>query len=317
MKNILGLFLATLTAVASAQPTTELVISSGAEGGTYFRMIEEAKATCGQSVNIVNLPSPGGGTESISRLFSKQVNAALIQGDQIAYTALTDARMKDYYTLFAFHTEDLHFLVPRGIGVVDSTALGWRDRLAGLISDNQKLVNTPPYKYITDLRNEPILASGGSAITVQALQAFAGLPVNLVQKKNWDEVFAALKAGEARVALFVGGQPLGIFKDVDERLDFLQVSAETVNNKKVVDNYGPAVLNYTNMRVAGYQTLSTRALLVTRDYKSPQIRAALKAFRTCLNDNLTLLQEQLGKHPAWNTVRPNEQGFWQWLNLDD
>ncbi len=89
--------------------------------------------------------------------------------------------------------------------------------------------------------------------------------------------------------------------------------------KKLDKAYKPIRLReYTNMGAGGrgIQTVTTDALLVTREYKSPQMQNAMKKFRECLSSNVEMIKETLNTHPSWQYVDVQNKGVWSWYELN-
>ena len=79
--------------------------------------------------------------------------------------------------------------------------------------------------------------------------------------------------------------------------------------------YDPAVLTYTKMGANEVTTVSTAALLATREYRTKGMLTVLSELRTCVRDNIDEFKERLGYHAKWQAVNPMSQGKLPWFTL--
>lgn len=66
--------------------------------------------------------------------------------------------------------------------------------------------------------------------------------------------------------------------------------------------YTSAKLLYPNLSVSGVPTVAVQSVLVTRDFKTPDKKERLLAYKKCAVGKLVNLQEDEGMHPKWQQV---------------
>lgn len=272
----------------------QLIVSTGGSGGAYFPMVNELAQACSSSLLVVNRQSSGC-EENLNNLLGNKVNAVMCQADAI-FARSQQQNVAHVKTLLAMHPEEVHLVALRGAG----TRQGFISSLV-------------PYRGLEDFTGKNIGAAGGSVTSAKIIRLQSEVAFNLTEFKSNAELLEGLKSRKVDGAILVGGAPMSIVEELSGA-DFTLVpfSQNTVSRLKNV--YSPARLHYANLN-ANVTTIATDALLLTREYKSPEMIQALANFRACAFAAIPKLQDLTGTHPKWQLVDVNKKGTWQWYDL--
>lgn len=295
MKKIL--FLAAALCVSALSFAQQLQVSTGdPKGSTYTSMFATMGKYCGGQIALVPMPSSGS-VENLDRLMANTVNAAFVQSDMLFMRAMTED-LGAIKTLLALHPETVHFYAPQASGIKTGGVMGVGGKEV-VLSD------------ITQLAGLRVGAAGGSVVTAGVIKLQADIGYTLVTYETNDQAHAALVKGEVNAVVRVGGQPLAGIASLPAGFKLLAVNPATAEKLKNV--YRPTRASYRNLNAAGVPTVTTDALLVVRNYKTPKMVDALGAFRECVLGNLDEIKETTGTHGAWQSVRSDNRGLWPWF----
>ena len=293
---------------AQAQPV-ELKVATGEcikdSCSTYVTMFRELKAQCNSDLTLTEVQSKGS-VESVDRLLNNEINAGIVQTDVLFWRRRTED-LNDVKTLIALHPEEIHV-----VAMANSSLKQAGDGLLGQLGVNKKDVvfNTVDNLYGYKVG---VVAGSGSMVTARLIRAEANVNYDVTMFPNSDTVVAALNSGAIQAALFVGGAQLPIISAMGPQYKLLPFSPAMITALK--DIYKPATLNYSNMNAAGIKSMATEANLVTREYKTPKMVAALAAFRACALNSIVTLKETTGTHKKWRAVQADNRGKWPWYEL--
>lgn len=291
MKIIIGFFITLITmSAAMAQPT--MIMAIGGKTGTYWAMFEQMQQICGESIPITAMETSGS-TQNVDLLTSNKVNGAMVQSDVLWVRSKTE-NLSNVKTLLALHPEEVHLI-----------AMTQSKKTAGGFAG----FGAKPIEFtdLESLAGQNVAAAGGSFITAQALKLLSDVNYNIVEAPTNDAAMDMLRSGQVEAVIGVGGSPLGWVNGLSKEFKLLYISESSAEKLKVL--YSPANLNYSSMSNSmGVKTVSTDALLVTREYKSARYVSGLRKLRTCVSDNLDELKETTGYHPKWQTVDSNNHG---------
>jgi len=280
----------------------QLNIATGAKDGTYSRMFQQLAAVCGQKISLVEMNSTGS-LQNMDSIVGNKVNAAIVQTDVIYLRAKTD-NLGHIRTLVTLHPEEIH-LVAKAAGKTEG---GYG---VGSFRVGAKDVRLDQ---ITDLEGRTVGAVGGSVTTARVIQLLSEIRFRVVEFANNKELIAAIGT-QVDAGLFVGGAPLGVLETLSRDYKLLMIDEKTVAKMAAV--YTKARVSYANMNSMGVPTVATDAILVTRDYKTPQYVSALSVLRGCMYSNIDDLRDKAGNHPKWQFVDPENKGKWVWYELPD
>ena len=285
-----------LVAVASAT-AAPFVVSTGLAGNTYDTMFKQLSDQCQTKVGSPFIGKPSSGSvENIERLLNNDVVAAIVQTDVLHFRARTDD-MNRFKVLFALYPEEVHVV-----------ALKER-KVSGIVEKVLDMFRGPTiYASLADLRDRKVGAWGGSYITAQNMRLQSNVPFSVTELPNQIEATAALERGELDAVFAVGGSPLGWVQSLDSRFKLLSIGDAEVAKLKGV--YRLARVSYARLAATGIQTVSTDALMVTRDYRSTEMVSLLAKVRACFRSSLQELREQPGNHAKWDLVDPLAMAKW-------
>jgi TRAP-type uncharacterized transport system substrate-binding protein len=260
-----------------------------------FKELNERCAATG--LTLVEMNSTGS-VENLNRIIGNEVNAGFTQTDVIWLRAQGED-LSTIKTLIALHPEEVHILAMAGKKVGQKMGFGGQD----LVSLEQ-------------LGGLNVGAAGGSFITAQVVRLQSQIAFNVVQFDNNKDLLAALTAGKIDAAIMVGGSPMGDIAALTPAYTLLTIGEATAGKMKGV--YKAARVTYPKLNGGrAVATVSTDALLVTREYKTPKYLTGLAAFRACFVANVDELKETTGTHPKWQAVDPENKGKWAYYVLPE
>ncbi len=289
--------LAALCAVTSAQ--AELKVSTGGPKGTYHAFFVDIQKVCGDKVTLVEVPSKGGNA-NLDNLINKDAHVGFVQTDTLKFVAMKDPRVNeaDLQTLLPLYNEEVH-LISRGAAKTSGGLSLGSFNIGG---------KTIAVTKLEDLKDMKVGAWGGSITTASAMNIFGSIGMNIVPftMDNPDVAAkAALDKGEIDVILAVGGQPLGFAKTLTPAYRLLDISGAAGSKMSF---YVPAKLNYANMN-ASVSTIAAQSYMVTRNIRSPAIKAELSALKQCIVDNIDNFVDG-SYHPKWKEVKADAPTVW-------
>jgi TRAP-type uncharacterized transport system substrate-binding protein len=297
MKKLLSLLaLVSLSSLLYAQDS--LKFSTGSEAGTYNKELIQLQAQCANPT-IVGVTSDGSNT-NIDRLVQNEIHGAFVQSDVLFWRKRTE-NLNNVKTLFSLHNEQVHF-----VALVQSKTRKVGGTM-GFGGDPLSLTK------VSELKGLTVGAVGGSFTTAQIIRFQSEVAYNSVQYDNAASLKKALDSGQVDVALFVGGAPLTDVASLDPNYRLLNVDEQL--QKKLAGVYTPDVLNYSKMKMHGVATISTKALVVVREARDPELKAKFAALRNCFTAKLPKIQSTLGTHAAWQNIDAADQGLWTYYDL--
>lgn len=288
---LLGL---SLPGAAFAASPLFLDVATSPRGSTASDMFRNIGQVC-TNASFLRQRQTTGSVESLELLLGNQVSLAFVQldvlkaRDQIEH----DPRARELKTLLPLNFDEIHLLTRPAVT---------KKNIFGQVS-------TSGVTRFSDLKGRRLGAWGGSVVTANVLRAKAGVPVTVVEYKTREETVAALAAGQVDAVLAVVGQPA----DWVKALNPAQYTLVPVDIAPAALNgfYRSATLRYAGLG-QGVNTYAVQRILVTRDFKTPERRAALLAYQKCALSKLVELQETQGFHPKWSEVTFKEQD-WPWF----
>lgn len=299
MKKLASIIITAAAMTISLSHAQSLKVSTGGSSGSYSRMFKELSNVCQQEIQLVELNSAGS-MQNIDRITGNEVNAAFVQTDVLFFRGRTE-ELGNIKTLVTMHPEEVHVLTLAESKQKEGGTLGFGAKSVQLNS-------------ITDLANRLVVASGGSYITAQVIRLQTEVPFQVVETKSTADSIAMVTSGQASAAIIVGGAPVGDLAQLGREYKLLTFSEATMGKLKNV--YKPAKLNYSKLTQSiGVQSVSTDALFVTREYKTPKFVEGLGKLRACINKNVPFLAEEIGMHPAWSKVKVGDSSKWPMLEL--
>jgi uncharacterized protein len=265
-----------------------MVVSSGGTSGTYYRLMKEFdEAAPGL---IVNTDSDGSLT-NIDRVVDNQAELGITQFDALYVRAMKETNLKDRIRVLALlHSEEIHFIAkspPQSNGGMFSLPF----------SSKPVALNT-----VDDLRGRKIGFWGGAIITEQVIASMTLIGWAPMEYPDEITTLQALKNDQIDALLAVGGQPLGWVTELSRDYKLLGVTDAMAARLAAV--YDKATLTYRNLGQEGVQTLSVRAMLVTRNYASKSKHDQLQMIHDKLANVVGDIRETRGTHPKWEEIDP-------------
>lgn len=296
MKKLLISITLALAALASNSET--LKISTGGVGATYSRISKELATACMNDIQLQEMNSSGS-MQNIDRLIGNETQAAISQVDVVKFRGNTED-LSNIKTLVTLHPEQVHLVALAAPNIKEGGTLGF----------GAKAVT---FNTIADLAGRTVVASGGSYITAQVIRLQSEISFQVLEVADSKAAIEAVNSGQAAAALFVGGAPMDNLKQLNKAHKLLSFPDNIVAKLKNV--YKPATLNYSNMGSMGVNSVSTDALLLVREYKTPAMIASLTKFRACFNAKVPELAETTGTHPSFSKMVVGAEAKWPMYNL--
>lgn len=280
---IVVLAAAELVSPLSGQPRP-LVVSTGDPSGTYVRFFNEMARACPQPP-LRGITSKGS-LENVERLENNQVNLAFAQIDVLYAKRLIehDPSVEQVRTFLVLYLEEVHILIPSS--------------------------STTSIRVFSDLTGKRVGTYGGGSITSRILFGRTNvLPASLQDLPGPTEAVHAL--GDTIDAVIgVGGKPLPWVAALNANYKLVPFNMY----EQVSNIYFPGRLEYSNLDQLGpVATIAVPSMLITKDYKTPEITKSLLQLRGCIIKNLEALRETVGNHPKWGQVDPTIRGPWPYF----
>lgn len=298
---VLAFFCFTNASTAAADETIGIV--SGPKTGTYYAIAKDISQVAGKAGITVEVKTSEGSIDNIKRINSTE-NAALgiVQSDVLGFLSRSKSpesvRMaKNLRIIFPFYNEEVHVLARNDI------------------------------KSFMDLQGKKVaVGEDGSGNMLTSINLFSMMGITPAESKKISPaqgVVAVLK-GEVDAAIFVGGKPVRLFKNLEDltlpenqkyaaMLD--QVHFLPMDHAKMLEEYKPAVITKADYNFVreDVQTIAVQAVMVSYDFSQNGGK------RRC--EKLGLLAKVMHKdmpnliekgHPKWKEVNLDaDVGNWQ------
>ena len=285
----------TANSLWAQQAPKPLLISSGADGGTYFRLVKELGDVC---TGLFENRASTGSLENLDRVTGNQSEMGITQFDALYLRGQREADIKSRIRVLAMlYPEEIHLITksaPKSEGGYLGTSVG---------------AKMAPLNTINDLRGRKVGFWGGSTITEKVIASVAYIgwePVEQVDQRN---ALSALRGDQIDAILAVGGQPLGWVTDLSRDFKLLEVPDQVAKQLDAI--YNKTTLSYRNLGQDGVQALAVDALLVTRNYSSMGMVTRLKGVRDCLANSIGEIRDTRDTHPKWLVIDPARE-FDKW-----
>lgn len=276
-------------ALAWAQQPT-LRLATGGETGTYYVMGNNMATYCSAGLNL-QVQKTGGTDDNIERLTSaNKADIAIAQKDILFKRAKfnKDASVANLLAVMPLYGEAMHVVVKKQSAVNTFTDLGAVvGRLGGYLGGKQ---------------GKKIGAYGGSIESAEIFKALSGIDYEVVPVADNASGLAALDKGEIDALMAMGGAPLGWVGDKLDRSKHRLIPV-TVSMENMSQAYRRINITYTKLGVNALPTVATDAILVTRNFTSPEKVQAVSLLRKCITTELTRMQEADDTHGQWQNVQ--------------
>lgn len=280
-----------------------LGIVTGPKTGTYFTFGKDIASAAGKHSIDVEIKSSEGSIDNIKRINSSE-NAALgiVQSDVLGF--LSRSKNPDSIKMasklrmvFPFYNEEVHILARNEI------------------------------KTFADLQGKKVAigedGSGNMLTSVNLFSLMNVTPAESLKIPAAQAVVAVLK-GEIDAAVFVGGKPVRLFKNLEdltlpENQKFAamlkQVHFLALDNPKMLEEYKPGTITHADYNfVEGMiPTIAVQAVMVTYDFSQTGSKTRcekLGQLTKALRAELPELKEKA--HPKWKEVNLDaDTGIWK------
>lgn len=306
MKRIFAAILAIALSTTVLAQEKFIVAGGGGlkKGSTYSQMLGELSGVCSSDQFQIEEKNTNGGVQNLELLRGSQVEAAMVP-TSVLYAMRMDnpASVSNIKTLFSLHNEEVHLIAYSGERKEGGYGIG-------KLKFGQ---TTIAYNNADDLKGRPVGAVGGSVIDARVLSDLLKLGFQVISYDDNDKLKAAMVSGEIDAAIVVAGAPSSFVASLPQN-QYKLLPIRGNNDTNVA--YSPTKVQYQNLGGRSVDTLSTQALMVSRNFRSPQMLGNLANLRKCFQDNLEKIQDKRGSHPKWQDVDASQQGKWEWYNLN-
>lgn len=282
----------------------KVLIGTGQADGTYDVMSKQLLNMCRKG-NVFGLTNTTGTVANIDGILANQLDAGFGQEDSLFLKKSTNPEVKGLKTLLTMAPEEIHVFVRK------NTGLFMEKSVVGVKYKGDPIVFT----FVEQLAGYHVAAWGGSFDTARLIAANGGINYTTVKVANLSEALKKLDTGEVQGVLAVAGAPAKIFEDIAAG-PYKLIGFKDATVLKLVSIYnGGAVLNYSNLDAEGINTVSTNAIVFTREYTDAEMIHELAAFRECAYAAVPKLKDMRGMHKKWRAVSVTNKGKWEWYNL--
>jgi TRAP-type uncharacterized transport system substrate-binding protein len=267
-------------------------------------MLGDLAGVCSTDELPLEEVNTNGGVKNLELLKANKVKAALVPTSVLMASKLENATsVANIKTLFAMHPEEVH-LIARSDTKFEGGVTMFGKNVGG---------DKVEYKSADDLKGHTVGAVGGSVVDARVLNDFLRLGMKVQPFDDNAKLFDALTKGQIDAAVVVAGAPSTVVEKLPNgRFKFLPIRP----NQDLASVYEPTKVQYTNISEGkAVDTISTRALVVSRTFRSPEMLASLAKLRACFVANVPKLQDKDGTHPKWQEVDPTNRGKWDWYDL--
>lgn len=324
MKNvkkitILGALLFPISAMSVCSNTTTYEITTGSKTGTYIQIGNNlAKYVAPDACIKLNVLTSSGSLDNVYKLISPKfprLKFAIVQNDVLQEL---EKRAKKGEEKSQKLFESLRVIKPL-----------YSEEIHILARTNSN-INT-----FGDLKGKRIgiaTAKSGTAMTSKLLyKELFNENMQNIEYKSFDENLKdLLKNKTVDAVIKVAGQPTSrlskkMGKSADKQIKLISYDEKSTKHNPVESYYTADIYakNYPWLH-SDVSTLTTKAFLVTYNYKNKGTTSKLKKFVESLNRNLPNMQNNASKadntpHPKWkqvtNECNPNLPGGWKYHNV--
>lgn len=283
---------------AQAQETFKVAGGGGAKNGSvYSNMLGTLSERCSNDAIKIEETQTKGGPENLTLLKGNQVKGALIPSDVIAAARFDNASsVANLKTLFVLHNEAAHLIARGDVKQEGGVNLGFTT-LGG---------NKVTFNSAEDLKGRAIGAVGGSATTARILSDMMKFGWKVDDNfKDTSELLAALQGGKIDAIMISAGLQSDAVKKIKGNFKLIPIRG----NADTQNVYGAVKVEYSNLNGGrAVDTLASRALFMTRVFRSQEQLQALSDLRACFFRELPKIQDADQTHPAWQDVSADERG---------
>jgi len=294
--------LLSLQSISLAKADEALGIVTGPKTGTYYAFGKDIAQVAGKSGIDVDVKQSEGSIDNIKRINSSE-NAALgiVQSDVLGFLSRSKSpesiRMaSNLRMIFPFYNEEVHVLARKDI------------------------------KSFADLAGRKVaIGEDGSGNMLTSINLFSIMGITPGESKKIPPaqgVVAVLK-GEIDAAIFVGGKPVRLFKNLEDltlpenqkyAAMLEQVHFLPLDNPKMLEEYKPATLTKAdyNFVQENVPTVAVQAVMVSYDFSQGNKKRCEKlgSLAKIIRKDLPELQDK--GHPKWKEVNLDaDTGLWQ------
>lgn len=296
----IALLLASLCAISVPASAQEAFKVSGGAGGksVYSSVVGTLAERCSTDAIQIQETKSSGGPANLTAIKSNQVKAAIIPADLMAAARFDNASsVANIKTLFVLHNETALLIARADTKQEGGVNVGFTTLGGSKVTFNNA----------EDLKGRTIGAVGGSAVTAQILsdKLKFGWKVDGTSYANNDELIKALETGKLDAIVISAGVQSEYVKGIKGKFKLIPLRG----NSDTAGVYDATKVEYANLNGGrAVDTLSARALFMTRVFRSEEQIKTLADLRACFFRELPKIQDADGTHPAWQDINPEERG---------
>jgi TRAP-type uncharacterized transport system substrate-binding protein len=316
---VCSVVLAAATFAQSQQPAVKCPDKSTSFGtgdakGTYAQMFRDINGACSdlslcEYINPKTQKPSEGGPENLTLFSTKEIDAGLADEAVLELAKRADKSLSNSVKgLLALHYNSLHIMVLSNGH--DIKGKGWGG------TDFRAEIQHIQIEELKHLKDKPIVAFASGVAYARLMNERLSLNMGITKVDKKEDGFEALKKNEAFAFFAVGGFPIKWVSD----LDMKQFALLDVSESDIAKMQAPFVnvkLKYGNMpNVDGYNALSTRNVLVVKNYSGKDRVEKIMGLRKCVAQNVLEFQESRDAHPSWADVNPDKLDDFTWPPYD-
>lgn len=305
--NRLFMIAAAMVISLSAHAQEAFKISGGSGGkSVYSSMVGTLAERCSTDTMQIQEVTSSGGPKNLTELKGNKVKGAIIPADLLAEArAENPSSVANIKILAVLHNETALLIARAGVKQEGGMSLGFTT-----VGGSKVTFNTPE-----DLKDRVIGAVGGSAVTARILsnKLKLGWKIDAQSYDNNDKLIAALESGKLDAIMISAGVQSDYVKAINgNKFKLIPIRGNTDTG----DYYQPIKIEYSNLNAGrSVDTLSARAYLTTRVFRSQEQIQQLADLRACFFRELPKIQDADLTHPAWQDIDPDVRPATGWYDL--
>lgn len=314
MKKFKRILAATaMVAFGAVAQAGSIPFGTGGPTGNYYGMGTDIKAFCGAdfpSGKTLDVQNTGGSISNIDGMLAKKYSLIWVQEDVLQFYAKNNSgkvNEKRQRVVIGGQHETLHLIIPKGYKPPSKG--GIFGQLTNMFSADKPIS-------LDTLKGQTLGGWGGSLVSANALNHFAGLGMNIV------EIPEGQRTAPQVPTLIVGGQPYAPVQQLLDSGKYVMLPVQSPSLTQRAPFYSEITASYVvNGKLVNIPTFSVRALLLAKYSRKAERNEDMLYLSNCIRENLADLADDADTNPNWETVyelNADEDGEFEpdWKSID-
>ena len=299
---VLSLLTITQFSISDEQSNIEYEIATASTTGTYYKIGNDLKKYVARSAHIdLYVKSSKGSLDNVYKLYSPKypkLKFAIVQNDVMELLKEESKNgnikakrlIKKLRVIMPLYNEEIHIITRK-----ESAINSFSDLKGKKLSIGRKKSGT---------------ASTSSII----YQKMFGKEISNYKLEDFNSALDSLDKREVEAIIYVGGQPIPALskfpETAKESIKFVAYNEKSPTENLLMNSYYPVDIkaSYYKWLDNNVPTLSTKAYLITYDYKSYSTKAHIKEFIQQLKEKIPSMKKMASTdpttpHPKWKEIQ--------------